>query len=62
MTPEQALELIDANVAQLNGTREAHLQLQMAINVLRAAIQPAAPTVEDDSEALENDNTENETT
>lgn len=40
MTPQQALDLIDQNLAQLNGTREAHVTLQQAVAILQEAIKP----------------------
>jgi hypothetical protein len=38
MSPREALNLLDSNVANLNGTREAHVGLQTAINVLNGLV------------------------
>lgn len=46
MTPQAALNLVDQNIAQLNGTREAHLQLQQAIAVLKQVINNLPAKVE----------------
>ena len=40
MTPEQALELLDAAAAQASLTRADHVRVQIAVQTLRQAIQP----------------------
>lgn len=44
MKPEEALALLDRAAAQLNVTRQVHVQLQEAIECLRGAI--SKPDVE----------------
>lgn len=41
MTPEQALALLDNAASQVAATRETHVQIQQAVEVLRQAIDPA---------------------
>jgi len=38
MSPQQALELVDKVSALINGTRQDHINLQMAISVLRSVV------------------------
>ncbi len=38
MSPEDAIELLDQAVAQINGPRQLHIQLQQAIDCLRDSI------------------------
>lgn len=40
MKPEEALQLIDNAVAQLQTNRETHIRLQQAIEVLKKIINP----------------------
>lgn len=48
MKPEDALELLDRTVAQMSGPRAVHVQLQQAIECLRALISdPAGEKKED---------------
>jgi high-affinity Fe2+/Pb2+ permease len=42
LTPEQALKLLDDNLSQLNGSRQAHLTLMAAVGVLREALEALA--------------------
>ena len=42
MKPEDALELLDRAVAQINGPRQAHVQLQQAVECLRNYIADSA--------------------
>ena len=48
MKPEDALEILDRTVAQMNGSRQVHVQLQQAIECLKDLIANMA--VEDKSE------------
>lgn len=43
MKPEDALELLDRTVAQMNGPRQVHVQLQQAIECLRTSIKGVIP-------------------
>ncbi len=38
MDVQAALNLLDQNIANLNGTREAHMELQQAVGVLQNLI------------------------
>jgi hypothetical protein len=40
MTPQEALNILDQAVSQLQANRQIHVQLQQAIEVLREAIKP----------------------
>lgn len=40
MKPQEALDLLDRTVAQMNGPRLAHVQFQQAIECLKRAISP----------------------
>jgi len=42
MTPQQALQIVDAAGSKYVGTREDHVQIQMAMSVLRDAVNKAA--------------------
>lgn len=43
MTPQDALGYIDSVLAQVPGTREQHIRIQTAMNVIARAVQPATP-------------------
>jgi len=38
MKPDEALAFLDQAVAQINGSRQLHVQLQQAVECLRASI------------------------
>ena len=40
MTPEDALQLIDNALSQLQLNREGHVKIQQAVAVLKQAIEP----------------------
>jgi hypothetical protein len=40
MTPQQALELLDRVLQNVNGTRRDHELIQQALNVLREILPP----------------------
>lgn len=42
MDPQAALNMLNENVANLNGTREAHVLLARAVAILQASIDAAA--------------------
>lgn len=44
MTPEQALGLLDQITKNVSLNRDAHAQVQQAVDVLRVAIAPAVVT------------------
>lgn len=39
MEPRDALELLDRTIAQINGPRQIHVQLQEAVECLRVALE-----------------------
>lgn len=46
MTPQEALNLLDQAAAAVTGNRETHVQLQMAITVIRAELGKNEPKPE----------------
>ena len=40
MTKEEALNLLDQAVSQLQTNRQTHIQLQQAVEILKEAIKP----------------------
>lgn len=46
MNPQQALELLDRAVSQVNANREAHIALVNALEVIKKAISPKEDKVE----------------
>lgn len=48
MKPEEALTFLDQAVAQINGSRQLHVQLQQAIETLRALLQTITQPEEDE--------------
>ena len=43
MTPQQAIELLNNTVAQINTTREGHIQLAHAIETIKKALEAPVP-------------------
>ena len=48
MKPEDALALLDQAVAQINGSRQLHVQLQQAIESLRALLASTTQVEKDE--------------
>lgn len=53
MTLQDALGYIDSVLAQVPGTREQHIRIQTAMNVIARAAQPAATATPEPAESEE---------